>query len=232
MSIHDGHRQRMRERFDKHGLDSFSEHEILELLLYYCIPRSNTNAVAHRLIQRFGSLVQVMEATAEELQEVEGIGASSALFLSLLQQTYRRMNISTAKKNISLAKPEQYSRYLREFFFGRQNEVVYLVCLDAKGTLIDCYEICEGGVHTANVPMRKIIDIAIRCKAVTVILAHNHPGGLALPSYEDVQTTRRLAKALYSAEVILMDHVIVAGKDYLSMRRSGEYDIDEVLSEV
>lgn len=231
MSIHKGHRGRMRERFLKSGLDSFSEHEVLEILLYHCIPRGDTNPIAHRLINRFGSLVQVIEAPVEELEKVEGMGPASATFISLLQQTYRRIGISKARENVVLTDVNAYGQYLQEFFFGKFNEMVYLLCLDAKGMVIDCYEICEGGIYSTSVPTRKIVETAMRSNAVSVVLAHNHPGGFAVPSLEDREATIRLAKALYAVDIVLVDHVVVAGRDFISMQLSRMYNYEDVLNE-
>lgn len=224
MSIHNGHRQRMKDRFLKNGLDTLNEHEILEVLLYYCIPRCDTNEIAHRLISRFGSLVQVVEASPRELQKVPGVGKNAATFLTLLKETHRHLNISQAKENPVLNDIETCGKYLRNFFSGFQNEVVFLLCMDSKAMVIDCFKVGEGGVTSANLSFRKIIDIAINSNAASVVLAHNHPGGLAIPSHDDIATTKRLAKALYMADVILIDHVIVADQDYISMRQSGIYD--------
>ena len=231
MSIHNGHRNRMKDRFDKSGLEAFSEHEVLELLLFYCIPRSDTNPVAHRLIDKFGSLVQVMEAPVEELEKVEGMGPAAARYIYLLQQAQRRVQISKARENVVLTNVNSYGVYLREFFFGKHKEMVYLLCLDAKGMVIDCFEICEGGVFSANLPFRKVIETGMRCGAVSVILAHNHPGGLAIPSVEDRQTTVRLARALHAVEIMLIDHVIVADGDYISMSLSRLYNFAEAIEE-
>lgn len=224
MSIHSGHRKRMKEKFLNNGLETFAEHEVLELLLYYCIPRCDTNTIAHRLINHFGSLVQVMEAPVRELEKVEGVGKGAAVFISLVQQASRYYNISNARENKLLRSVEDYCEYLRSFFMGMRNEVVYLLCMDSKAMVIDCFRICEGGPNSANISFRKIIDIAINSNASTVVIAHNHPGGLALPSQEDVLTTKRLAKALYMADVVLTDHIVVAGKDYISMYLSNIYD--------
>lgn len=224
MSIHDGHRQRMKERFLKNGLDTFSDHEILELLLYHCIPRCDTNEIAHRLISRFGSLLQVIEASPRELEKIEGVGKSAATFLVLLKETHRHLNISRAKENKILKDIQSCGLYLCNFFSGFSNEVVYLLCMDSKAMVIDCFKVSEGGVTSANISIRKIIDIAINSNAASVVIAHNHPGGFAIPSADDVMTTRRLAKALLMADVVLTDHVVVADRDYISMRQSGIYD--------
>lgn len=224
MSIHAGHRQRNKDRFKASGLESFCEHEVLELLLYYCIPRKDTNQIAHNLIKRFGSFVQVMEAPARELEKVEGVGENAAMFLNLIRESYRYFHVSAAKQTRYLHKVEDYGEYLRSFFLGMRNEVVYLLCMDAQAGVIDCVKIAEGGVNSANISIRKIADIALGTNASTVVLAHNHPGGLAVPSPEDVLVTKRIARTLANMDVYLTDHIVVAGADFVSMYQSGMYD--------
>ena len=224
MSIHTGHRQRNKDRFKATGLDSFCDHEVLELLLYYCIPRRDTNQIAHNLIRQFGSFVRVMEAPARELEKVEGVGENAALFLNLIRESYRYMHVSAAKQTHFLRKVDEYGEYLRNFFLGMRNEVVYLLCMDAQAGVIDCVMIAEGSVNSANISIRKIADIALGTNASTVLLAHNHPGGLAVPSAEDVAVTKRIARTLANMDVYLTDHIIVAGEDFVSLYQSGLYD--------
>ncbi len=224
MSIHQGHRQRMKDRFIKNGLTAFSEHEILELLLFYCIPRRDTNEIAHRLIKRFGSVEHVLCASARELESVEGLGSNAVVFLNLLNEVHRHLNISHASEIKSLDSAENCCDYLKNFFSGMQNEVVFMLCLDAKKSVIDCFKIGEGGVTSTNVSVRKIVDKAISCNAASVILAHNHPGGFAIPSPDDVATTYRVAKALMLVDVILVDHIVIADNDTISLRQSGIFD--------
>lgn len=229
--MHKGHRQRMKARFMENGFNGFSEHEIMELLLYYCLPRGDINELAHTLVDYFGSVLQVLEAPRGELEKIPGIGPSVITYLTLLRETHRHLNISRGKIKDVLLTMEDFGKYLQEYFFGSINETVYLLCLDAKGMVINCYKICEGSVTSANLPFRKVIDTAIRSNAATVVLAHNHPGGLALPSAEDVLVTNRLAKALYMADVVLLDHIIVAESDYISLYFSQMYDYRTAVSE-
>lgn len=227
MANHDGHRARMRERFRGEGLDHFSEHEVLELLLYYSIPRINTNEIAHELLERFGSLSQVLDAQPEELERVEGIGASSATFLSLISQVVRYYHVNRMEHETILDTIEKCGRYLVPFFYGRRNETVFLLCLDAKCKLLCCRELGEGSVNSAGVPVRKIVEVALGSNASSVVLAHNHPSGLALPSMEDMLTTRRVSTALDAVEITLVDHIVVADGDYVSMIQSGCYRPEE-----
>ncbi len=223
MSIHDGHRQRLRERFRREGLEHFEAHEVLELMLFYCIPRQDTNELAHRLLNRFGSLAQVLEAPPEELEKVPGIGANAATFLSLTTAVGRYYLVNRASQNVILPTVEKCGEYLVPFFYGRRNETVYLLCLDAKCKVLCCREVGEGSVNSAGVPIRRIVEMALGINATTVVLAHNHPSGLALPSGEDVAATRRVAAALDTVEITLADHIVVADDDFVSLAQSGYY---------
>ena len=141
MGIHDGHREKMRQRFLKGGLDSFADHEALELLLYYAIPRRDTNPIAHALMERYGSLSAVLTAPVEDLQKVEGIGESAAILLKLAPQLYRKAKLSDAEQETVLSSVERVGAYLLERFAGEKNEVVYQLCLDRKGRLLSLIHI-------------------------------------------------------------------------------------------
>lgn len=224
MAMHDGHRQRLKDRFVLEGLDNFNELQVLELLLFYAIPRQDTNPLAHRLLARFGSLSQVLEAPVEELQKVEGVGHNAAVLLHLSTAVGRYYMVNRAMQNTILSTTEKCGEFLAPFFHGRRNETVYLLCLDAKCKLLCCREVSEGSVNSAGVSPRKVVEIALGANATTVVLAHNHPSGIAVPSTEDVQTTYRVANALDAVEITLADHIIVADGDYTSMVHSGFYD--------
>ena len=226
MSIHDGHRQRMKERFFHEGLDHFSEFEALEVLLYYAIPRKDTNPIAHALIDCFGSLEQVLDAPVEELEKVPGITRNVAVLMKLVTELGRWYLVKRVE-NIKILKTiKECGEYLKPYFFGRVNETVYLLCLDAKCKVLACREVGEGSVNSANVPIRRIVEIALGVNATSVILAHNHPSGVAIPSQEDIATTRRVAAALSTVDVHLVDHIVVADDDFVSMVQSG-YRFDD-----
>ena len=223
MSVHAGHRQRLKERFLKDGLDNFEEHQVLELLLYYVIPRKDTNPIAHALLERFGTLSQVLEAPAEELAKVSGMGDSAATFLSLITSVGRYYLVNRTMQETILPTIEKCGQYLLPYFYGRRNETVFLLCLDAKCKVLCCKEMGEGSVNSAGVPVRRIVETALGVNATSVILAHNHPSGLAIPSDEDVNTTRRVALALDAVEIGLVDHIVVADDDFVSLAQSGLY---------
>ena len=226
-SLHSGHRQRLKKRFLEEGLAHFNEHQVLELMLFYCIPRQDTNPIAHALLDRFGSLSQVMEAPVTELQKVPGMGEASAAFLSLLNAFCRYYLINRSSTDLILNTISQCGAYMLPFFYGRRNETVYLLCLDAKIKMLSCKEVGEGSVNSAAVPIRRIVEMALGANATSVVLAHNHPSGLAIPSNEDILTTRRLAVALSSVDILLVDHLIFADDQFVSLQASKYYNPDE-----
>ena len=225
-SIHNGHRDRLKQRFLQQGLDDFTDIQALELLLFYSIPRQDTNPIAHNLLNRFGSLSQVLEAPAEELMRVDGVGEHSALLLRLINEMGRYYQVDRARREQILPTIEDCARYLQPCFYGRTRETVFLLCLDAKCKVLSCREIGEGSINSAGISTRRIVETALREGASAVVLAHNHPSGIALPSAEDIQTTRKVAAALQSVEVVLADHIVVADGDYVSMVQSG-YRFDD-----
>ena len=225
-SVHKGHRERLKARFLETGLDSFTDVQALELLLFYAIPQKDTNPIAHALLDRFGSLSQVLDAPLEALKKVPGISDHSASLLRLVTELARFYQVDSAQRTEVLTSLDACGRYLVPRFFGRKVETVFLLCLDAKCKVLCCREIGEGSVNAASISVRKVVEAALSANATTVVLAHNHPSGVALPSADDVQTTRRIAAALSAVEVKLIDHIVVAEGDFISMAQSG-YRFDE-----
>ena len=224
MSLNDGHRERLRRRYLKEGLDNFEAHEILELLLFYVIPRGNVNHIGHRLINRFGSLAGVFHARNEELKTIEGIGAPAALFLNLIPDVCRRYLLSNAhdKGEEPLSNSAVAHRYLAPYFIGRTVETLYAVCMNNSGVPIECCYISEGTPNATQMDVRKIIEAVIRNNAVAVILCHNHPDGSARPSKEDIYLTKRVKDVLDAMGVLLLDHLILANDDFVSFRDTVE----------
>ena len=227
-SVHKGHRERLKARFLETGLDSFTDVQALELLLFYAIPQKDTNPIAHALLDRFGSLSQVLDAPLEALKKVPGISDHSASLLRLVTELARFYQVDSAQRTEVLTSLDACGRYLVPRFFGRKVETVFLLCLDAKCKVLCCREIGEGSVNAASISVRKVVEAALSANATTVVLAHNHPSGVALPSADDVQPTRRIAAALSAVEVKLIDHIVVAEGDFISMVQSG-YRFDEYL---
>ncbi|MCI2059191.1 MAG: DNA repair protein RadC [Oscillibacter sp.] len=221
MGVHDGHRQKMRLRYLTGGLDGFADHEALELLLFYAIPRRDTNETAHRLLERYGSLLGVLSAPAEDLEKVEGVGESAAVFLRLIPDVWRKAKLSGDGRDIILNSTEKAGAYLIQRFSGEHSEIVYQLCLDRKGKLLACKRLGEGGADNAELNIRRLVENALLTNASAVILSHNHPSGIALPSREDYAATQRVQEALRTIGVPLVDHVIVADNDFVSMADSG-----------
>lgn len=228
MSVHEGHRQRLKDRFCKEGLDNFNDLYVLELLLFYCISRKDTNEIAHRLLERFGSLRQILDADRSELLKVEGIGEHTAIFLSLIREVGRYYTIDREKTGTVLRTTRECCSYIKTFFYGRNVETVFLLSLDAKCKVLSCRKVCEGSVNSASVSARRIVEIALQEGASTVILAHNHPSGIAIPSEEDVQTTIKIGHALKAVDIILADHIVVSDMDSISMIDSRYYYLSDL----
>ncbi len=224
MGGHDGHRRRMKERFLKGGLDGFADHEVLELLLFYAIPQRDVNPLAHRLLERFGSLAGVLDASPEELAAVEGSGESTAALLTLIPALSRRYAISGRSFEGAIMSSADAGRVLLPYFVGETREVMYAACLDGKRRLIGCRTLDRGGNTGTGVNVRKVAECAITMHAAAVIVAHNHPSGVAVPSREDRQATMELKRALALVDVELVDHLVVADGDFVSMADAGMLD--------
>ncbi len=220
MSMHQGHRQRMKGEFLARP-DSFPDHKLLELLLFYANPRSDTNPTAHALIEQFGSLAGVLDAAPEELRKVLGMGDHAVVLLKTMKELSRRYLTARTGMDDILQNTDDVFYLLRPHFFGARSERVCVVCLDGKGKNLGVRKISEGSVNAAEVTTRKVMEAAMALNAEKVILAHNHPSGLALPSPEDKATTIHLARVLASVGITLADHVIFTDDDMVSMKDSG-----------
>ena len=219
-SIHDGHRQRLRDRFIEYGMESFTDIEALEILLFYAVPRRDTNTLAHALLEHFGSYRGVMEADLDALEKVPGIGRNAAALIKLVAAHSMRYQIALRSDVKRISSVEDAGEYLRPFFAYAKRELVYMMCLDARQTVIRCHPLAEGASGQVNLAARDVAEVALSHKAVTVILAHNHPSGVALPSDSDIATTKRLLQTLSLLGVELYDHLIFAGDEFVSMRDS------------
>ena len=220
--LHGGHRGRLKARLLKEGVDGFADHQVLELLLFYAIPRLDTNPAAHRLLQRFGSISAVLEADPKDLAAVEGVGSNAAAFLTLIPQVTRRYFLDRVKHTRkTLNTSEAAAEYLVPLMAGRSEEVFYVICLDSQLRVLHPALISEGTVKDALVHPRHVVEAAVRHKAASVILSHNHPAGSAKPSTHDQKLTRNLVQALGGINVTVVDHVIVAGEQIYSFSREG-----------
>ena len=223
--VHAGHRERLRERFLRDGLDSLEDHTALELLLCYAIPRKDVNGLAHLLLKTFGSLSAVLDADQASLEQVPGMGENAATLLRLIPAMSRRYLVDRGKsgKKISLQSSAEAGEFFLPYFYGAREERVYAAFLDEHCRLLACREVFEGGIGYAQVNVRKLVETALQLRATNLILAHNHPDGYALPSGEDRESTRAVENALAAVQLRLLDHIIVAEGEYVSMEECGYF---------
>ena len=219
---HEGHRERLRAQFRQSGLDSFNDHTALELLLCYAIPRADVNVLAHRLIDTFGDLAGVLGASQEELCKVKGVGERTAALIALAPAIVRKAAIarSLGESDRILSTSEKAGEFVKPYFMGARDEIVYELTLDNKCRLITIRKVAEGEPNCADLSTRHLVENALRDNASGVILAHNHPSGVALPSHSDISSTEQAAAALKTVGIKLLDHIIVADGDYVSLNRS------------
>ena len=209
---HKGHRERLKKRF-LNSPDSFEDHELLELILFYSIPRKNTNETAHKLLERFGSLKGILDASVDALVEVDNIGDNTALYIKAMAKLLSRYETNKQKSDGVLKSPAALSAFLRSLFVGTQNECSFIVLFDNSKNLITYEKIGEGFSMEHTLSLRKIASCAISSNATSALLVHNHPNGRALPSGEDIHATNRIKQILESFGIILMEHFIVADND-------------------
>ncbi|MCD8049480.1 MAG: DNA repair protein RadC [Clostridia bacterium] len=216
----EGHRQRMRERFYKEGIDNFEPHEALEMLLYFVLPRRDTNALAHSLIDRFGSFHSVLEADREDLKKF-GLTETTAALLNMTPAFGNYYLQSRANGTPVLNTPTAMGNYAVSKIGERTIEVFGIISLTTQMRCIN-FEIIETGtVSNTTVSPRKAAEAALRCGATTVILTHNHPGGSLIPSNDDIKLTEVLCKMFKSIGISVLDHIIVANGRFSSMQERG-----------
>lgn len=214
--MHEGHRKRLRERFVNEGLENFEPHVILELLLFYSIPQKDTNELAHKVLDHFGSLSEVFQAPVSELMKVDGIGYNSAVLLSMMSQLCN-VYYNEKWKGKSICGLDNIAQFAADCFIGMTTEHFLLICVDNKQSVICHRFISEGSVDSSQVDIRKIAEILIGANATAAVIAHNHPRGSATPSQADLRTTLAINDGLDTLHMKLLDHVIVSGSGYLSM---------------
>ncbi len=209
--MHEGHRKRVRERFLTEGLGSFPLHNIIELLLFYSVPRRDTNEIAHRLADKFGSLSSILDAEFEELVDVDGVGENSAVLIKLVRDIAVEYFCDKNKHTEPFTDIGQVADYFKNLFIGDTDEVVRALFLNVDGSPIRCEKVASGSPNSTVLPIREIARLAILYDAPVVAVAHNHPHGIAQPSSEDVRATHDLDAALRAVDVELFEHFVVAG---------------------
>ena len=226
MGIHDGHRRRLKTEFLIRP-DAFPDHKVLEFLLFYANPRADTNPLAHALIERFGSLTGVLDATPDELCKVPGIGEHASVLLKAVKELGGRYLAGRTSVEDIIRTTADACRALHPYFFGARNERVCLLCMDGKRKLLGVRKICEGNVNAVEITTRLVVEASLSLNSSAVILSHNHVSGLAFPSTEDRATTVHLREILAQVGVLLADHIIFVDDDAVSLRDSGFYFTEE-----
>ena len=211
--LHQGHRERIKERFLKEGLDNFKDYEIIELLLFFGVPQRDVNELAHELINKFGSYNGVLDAPYEELIKVSGVGPHTATLICLCQ----KMAVRYLHEIENSAQPVLLTRsaivdFLGPLFMGAREERLVLVSLDRQNHLINHTVLAHGDANAVTVSSRNVVHQALSDNAHFVILAHNHPGGVALPSQADCIKTLEIAKALSSVDIQILSHFIFGAR--------------------
>lgn len=215
-NVHEGHRERMRNKYVNKGIEVFEQHEILEMLLFYAIPRKNTNDIVHRLLEACGSLSAVFDAPIDILMQ-QGLSYNAAVLLHMIPDLSRAYQSDKFDNEEKIITDENIGKKMVHLFAGKNEECVYAFFLDAKGKEKYSGIISKGDASSAPLFSKDIVSIAARCKAVTVIIAHNHPSGVAFPSRADLEATADIADALDTIGIHLADHIIVADRDYISL---------------
>lgn len=213
---HAKHRERMRTRFLEHGLDNFADHEVLELLLFYAVPRGDVNPLAHRLLDEFGSLANVLEAETPDLCRVEGMGEKTAAFLHLLPPMFRRYQTSKIQGTI-YDSTDKVAEYLVKYYIGRPREQLSAVLLDNQCRLIRICDIAGRQCNRSENQYAQARNACCNDNAADVVLAHNHPRGMCSPSRADIVQTSTIREMLKNIDVRLVDHIIIAEERWISL---------------
>ncbi len=221
-NVHANHRERVKKKFADFGFDSWYEHEVLEMMLFYVIPRCDTNPIAHALLKEFGTLSGVLDADVENLKKVSGVGENAAIYISALgklQSVYNRSKWNDAKS--VFGNSTSAGLYCADFIGNETEEVLALVCLDTQKCVKKRTILSRGVIDKVHIDIRKIVENVVSVNAKHIVLCHNHPSGVLKPSYEDIEMTKNILQALKPLEIELIDHIIVSGKGFTSMAERG-----------
>ena len=224
-NVHEGHREKVRKRFmQENGFDHFEDHQILEMLLFYANSRSDTNPIAHRLLDTFGSLKGVLEARPEMLMTVPGVGESAAALISMVVPLTRVWNRCAMEVPDRIGNSREAEKYCLSILAGHRSERFYVVSLNAKCAVLGRRMITEGSLSEVSAYPRMVLETALNYNAHSVLLCHNHPGGTCAPSPEDIASTLQLQRLLNGVGILLLDHIIVANDNTYSMIQHGDID--------
>ncbi len=218
--LHADHRERLRQRFLSDGGQNMHDHELLELLLFYSRKRINTNPLAHQLIDRFGSLQGVLEASCEELLSCPQMGENTAVLLKLLPCIFHRYTINKRTESpIIYDDVEKLGAFFISYFTGRSEELFAVALFNNKNAMIDCKTLSSGSVNACTVGMNELAEFVFARRASGIVIAHNHPDGFAVPSVSDLECTMRIKHFFETAGIRFMEHILVADEDYRPILR-------------
>ena len=224
-SLHKGHRERLRSKCVKNGLESLEPHEVLELLLFNAIPRRDTNPIAHKLLNKYGGkFSEVLEADIEELKTIDGIGDNAAFLLHLIPQLSRYYESSKWEEGVSLGTPQQLCSFAIDLCKGKTQEELVVICLDSNKHLKKYGVVSKGSINEVDIKVRNIAEYAIKAKAVNIVLVHNHPNNSAVPSKVDRESTIEVVTALGALSLNVIDHIVVSGNKCHSMKEMGFFN--------
>ena len=222
---HDGHRNRKKEQFLKSGIEHLPEHEPLEFLLYYAIPRGDTNFIAHALIKEFGSLVGVINADYKELKKIDGIGDNAASLICFTKMFSKLYVEKQAQSELeALFNSDTLKEFCKAIFVGAVEEEFHCLYLTDDLKLIAREKACTGKLGEVDIPIRKITRSVLEKNCSRLIIAHNHPAGSCIPSRADIDSTRNMQSIYAKMEVELVDHIVVGRDGVTSMRESGFFE--------
>ena len=223
-SSHEGHRKRLKSRFLKSGLDGFEDHNVLELLLFYAIPYKDTNELAHKIINHFGTMERVFDADIKELCQIDGVGENVATLIKLVPQISQYYLRLKQQKRERFKTVDEIAEFLRDQYVFDDREAFSILCLDSQCGFLGYEKMQAGTANLSEVSIVKAIEIAFRYNATCVVIAHNHPSGGLKPSDNDITTTRRICDAFSAVHIDVKDHIIVTKTDYTSMINSKQYE--------
>lgn len=218
VNIHANHRQRLKTRALREGLENFEPHNVLELMLFYVLPHVDTNDIAHELINRFGSFEAVFSAPIDELVKVNGIKQHAATFLRILPEFCRYYTKSAVMVENSAPTKDEIKKIFISYFIGKTEESVVCMFLDAKSCIIDTKTIAKGSINGVSFSVRSVVSEAVVLNAHSVAIAHNHPSDSPLPSANDLDTYKRMRSSLDQMGITLVDSFIVCSDKCIGTR--------------
>ncbi len=224
INFHANHRQRVRKRFNTAGAETFEDHELLELLLFYAIPQANTNETAHIMLRQYGNLYNIFNAPIRSLTDVTGIGETSAVLLKLIPEFIKRVKESKHTNRIFIGTRIEAEEFLKPLMETFTNELLYILCLSPTGELVNYHCIDGGGYSKVEVQIRSLTDFILRNNCERIIIAHNHPYSHANPSDDDIAITNRLCSSCILNDIDVLDHIIVSPYNIFSFARAGIID--------